>query len=120
MLARALGLTVLLLLAALLPSAVARAENPVLEGTVGTNDAFVISLVDASGAKVTHLDPGTYTIHVHDRSDLHDFHLDGPGVNQSTDVEGIGDVTAVWKTVELVVCLTDCDDCLDDAQFAVE
>ena len=70
MLARALGLTVLLLLAALLPSAVARAENPVLEGTVGTNDAFVISLVDASGVKVTHLDPGTYTIHVHDRSDL--------------------------------------------------
>ncbi|HYT51837.1 MAG TPA: hypothetical protein VEL10_06505 [Gaiellaceae bacterium] len=93
MLVRALGLTVLLALAALLPSAVARAENPVLAGTVGTNDAFVISLVDASGLRVTHLDPGTYTIVVHDRSDQHDFHLDGPGVNQSTDVEGIGDVT---------------------------
>jgi len=92
-LVRALGLTVLLALVALLPSAVARAENPVLTGTVGTNDAFVISLVDASGLRVTHLDPGTYTIVVHDRSDQHNFHLDGPGVNQSTDVEGIGDAT---------------------------
>jgi len=92
-LVRAFGLTVLLALAALLPSAVARAENPVLEGTVGTNDAFVIFLVDASGVRVTHLDPGTYTIVVHDRSDQHDFHLIGPGVNRSTDVEGIDDGT---------------------------
>jgi plastocyanin len=82
------------LLAALLPSSVAGADVPQLVGTVGTNDAFVISLVDATGAKVTHLDPGTYTILVHDRSAEHNFHLDGPGVNQSTDVEGIGD--AVW------------------------
>jgi plastocyanin len=92
-LVRALGLTVLLVLAALLPSAVTGAENPVLEGTVGTNDAFVISLFDTSGAKVTHLDPGTYTLLVHDRSTEHNFHLTGPGVNRSTDVEGTGDET---------------------------
>jgi plastocyanin len=93
MLVRVVSLTVPLLLAALVPSAAARADNPALVGTVGTNDAFVISLVDASGAKVTHLDPGPYTIVVHDRSDQHNFHLIGPGVNMSTDVEGIGDAT---------------------------
>jgi hypothetical protein len=85
---------IVLLLAALLPSSVAGADLPLLEGTVGTNDAFVINLVDATGVKVTHLDPGTYTILVHDRSAEHNFHLDGPGgVNQSTDVEGVGDTT---------------------------
>jgi hypothetical protein len=84
---------IILLLAALLPSSVAAADPPLLEGVVGTNDAFVINLVDATGAKVTHLDAGTYRILVHDRSAEHNFHLDGPGVNQSTDIEGIGDVT---------------------------
>jgi plastocyanin len=99
--------TLLLAPAALLPSG-AGADNPVLEGTVGTNDAFVISLVEASGGKVTHLDPGTYTIVVHDRSAEHNFHLTGPGVNQSTDIEGIGDAT--W-TVTLTdgIYLYQCD-----------
>ena len=93
MFVRVVCVTMLLALAACLPLSVAGADNPRLEGAVGTNDAFVISLSDATGTKVTHLDPGTYTIVVHDRSAEHNFHLDGPGVNQSTDVEGIGDVT---------------------------
>jgi hypothetical protein len=93
MLVRAVSLIVPLLLAALLPSSVSSADNPMLVGTVGTNDAFVISLVDANGTRVTHLDAGTYTILVHDRSAEHNFHLFGPGVTQTTDVEGIGDVT---------------------------
>jgi hypothetical protein len=92
MLVRAVSLT-MLLLAALLPSSAAAVETPILEGTVGTNDAFVISLVDGSGGRVTHLDPGTYTIVVHDRSADHNFHLIGPGVHQVTDVEGVGDST---------------------------
>lgn len=69
-----------------------RADNPVLTGDVGANDAFSISLADASGP-VTHLDPGTYTIVVHDHSAIHDFHLSGPGVDVATDVGGVGDVT---------------------------
>jgi hypothetical protein len=93
MLVRAVCTITLLVLASFLPSSVAGADNPVLEGTVGTNDAFVISLADPSGAKATHLDPGVYTVVVHDRSAEHNFHLTGPGVNQSTDVEGIGDST---------------------------
>jgi hypothetical protein len=87
-------LIVLASLAALvLPSAAARADNPVLDASVGKNDAFTISLHDASGSPVRHLDPGAYTIHVHDFSGLHNFHLFGPGVDQLTSVEGTGDAT---------------------------
>jgi plastocyanin len=79
--------------ALLLPSSAARADNPQLVASVGTNDAFTISLRGADNNPVTHLDPGTYTIVVHDLSSLHNFHLSGPGVNQKTDIEGTGDVT---------------------------
>jgi hypothetical protein len=83
----------LLLAAAILPSAVAHADNPRLVATVGTNDAFVITLRDANGNSVTHLDPGTYDIAVRDVSELHNFHLRGPGVEQSTAVEEAETVT---------------------------
>jgi hypothetical protein len=80
----------------LLPAA-GSADNPVLTGEVGLDDAFVISLKDASGAAVTHLDPGTYTLVVHDHSALHNFRLFGPGtsdqVSVATDVDFIGDKT---------------------------
>jgi plastocyanin len=92
MFVRSVCITTLLALAGFLPSSVG-ADNPLLEGTVGTNDAFVISLAAAGGPKVTHLDAGTYTIAVHDRSAEHNFHLIGPGVDRATDVEGIGDET---------------------------
>jgi plastocyanin len=62
-----------------------------LVGSVGPG--FTISLKDASGANVTHLDVGTYTLLVHDLSDLHNFHLTGPGVDVATDVLGNGDQT---------------------------
>jgi copper binding plastocyanin/azurin family protein len=71
----------------------ARADNPTLVGNVGSNDAFTISLADPNGAPVTHLDPGTYTLVVHDHSQIHDFHLFGPGVDVTTDVAGVGDAT---------------------------
>ena len=76
-----------LLAVLLLPSALARADNPQLVAVVGTNDAFVISLKDPSGNVVTHLDPGTYDIAVSDRSELHSFHLRGPGVDRATAVD---------------------------------
>lgn len=66
------------------------ADNPQLVGTVGPG--FNIS-VTAGGAQVTHLASGTYTLVVHDLSDVHNFHLFGPGVNVATDVEGTGDQT---------------------------
>jgi plastocyanin len=62
-----------------------------LVGTVGPG--FSISLVNAQGADVTQLDPGTYVIQVKDLSDLHNFHLFGPGVTETTGIAAMGDVT---------------------------
>lgn|SRR5512146_629269 len=83
---------VTLLVALFFPSALAQADNPKLVALVGTNDAFVISLRDASGNLVTHLDPGTYDISVSDRSQQHNFHLKGPGVDNTTPVEALQEV----------------------------
>jgi len=66
------------------------AQNRQLTAIVGPD--FTITLNDASGARVTNLDPGTYDIVVRDRSDLHNFHLFGPGVEQSTTVEFVGEL----------------------------
>ena len=64
-----------------------------LIGTVGENDAFTISLTNAAGARVTDLPAGAYEIEVRDRSEHHNFHLTGPGVNMATEVGFIGTVT---------------------------
>ena len=63
-----------------------------LVGTVGPG--FTITLKQA-GKKVTTLKAGTYTITVQDKSNIHDFHLSGPGVNKKTSVGGLG--TTTWK-----------------------
>lgn len=81
-----------------LPSTLARADNPRLVATVGRNDSFTISLRDPSGAPVTHIDAGTYDIEVHDLSEMHNFRLHGPGVEQATDIGSKEEV--VW-TVSL-------------------
>lgn len=79
----------------------ARADNPVLTGTVGTNDDFQLSLVDSSGAPVKHLAAGTYTVVVHDKSAFHNFHLFGPGsVDAATTVDGTGDQTFTVSLVD--------------------
>jgi hypothetical protein len=83
----------LLLLAAIvvLPAtAYAQADNPKLNGVVGP--AFNISLLDANGQTVTRLDPGAFDIAVRDLSEEHNFHLFGPGVDETTSVTGTGNV----------------------------
>lgn len=62
-----------------------------LFGSVGPG--FGISLRDAQGNAVTSIAPGTYEIEVQDLSDMHTFHLRGPGVDQRTQVESTGTVT---------------------------
>jgi hypothetical protein len=80
--------------ALLLPSALpAQGTNPRLTAVVGTNDAFVITLQDASGNVVRNLAPGTYDIAVSDRSAEHNFHLTGPNVDQTTQVAERQEVT---------------------------
>jgi len=73
-----------LVLVATLASASAAADTPLLRGTVGPD--FTISLIDANGATVKNLDPGTYVVHIEDMSEFHNFHLTGPGVDVKTDV----------------------------------
>lgn len=75
-----------LLAALVLPSAVAQADNPRLVAVVGTNDAYVISLRDSAGNIVGKLDAGTYDIALSDRSEAHNLHLKGPGVDMSTPI----------------------------------
>lgn len=67
-----------------------------LTGTVGTADdpdAFVITLTDDSGKEVTALPAGSYTIQVKDLSKIHNFHLEGEGVDESTTVPDVTDTT---------------------------
>jgi plastocyanin len=67
------------------------AQATKLFGTVGPE--FTITLEDAQGTGVTTLDPGTYEIEVNDLSDFHNFHLRGPGVAETTQVEFTGKTT---------------------------
>jgi len=62
-----------------------------LQATVGPG--YSINLTQ-NGVKVTHLDPGTYTIDVNDQADIHNFDLFGPGVKESTGIDTIG--TTTW------------------------
>ncbi len=82
------GVFVLAVAAAL--ASAAAADTPMLQGSVGPG--FTITLKDASGNAVTHLDPGAYAVHVSDQGDIHDFHLVGPGVDQATTIDGTGDL----------------------------
>ena len=82
--------------AASLVGAVGGSAAPVqtsqLFATVGPG--FTINLRDASGARVSKLDPGAYVIEVDDLSEEHNFHLSGPGgVNRATEIGEMGKVT---------------------------
>jgi len=71
----------------------AGAPTTPLHAVVGPG--FTITLTRQDGTSVTHLDPGTYAITVDDKSDLHNFHLSGAGVDQQTPIDGI--LTTTWE-----------------------
>jgi plastocyanin len=91
---RTLLISMLAVVAVSIPAAATSAPNATLTGVVGPG--FTISLKDESGVKVSHLDPGTYTINVTDNEITHNFHLRGPGVDQSTDIEGASPTPVTW------------------------
>jgi hypothetical protein len=85
-------LAVLTLLAfALVVVASASAATPTLNASDGPG--FTITL-KKGGKKVTSLKAGKYKIVVKDLSNLHNFHLTGPGVNKKTGVGATG--TSTW------------------------
>jgi plastocyanin len=82
----------LLALLPLVGPGAASGENPRLFATV--EGVVTITLVDASGRPVTQLDPGTYDVVVEDASDIHNFHLLGPGVDLKTETPEL--VRTTW------------------------
>jgi plastocyanin len=78
-------------IAALVAAVTASAAPVKLSAVVGPG--FNISLKKGS-AKVTKLKPGKYTIVVADKSNIHNFHLSGPGVDKKTGVGSTG--TTTW------------------------
>jgi plastocyanin len=81
---------VALLGAALVIVASASAAVPTLKATDGPG--FTISLKKGT-TKVTKLKAGKYKIVVKDLSNIHNFHLTGPGVNKKTGVGPKGTFT---------------------------
>ncbi len=69
------------------------ASGTALAASVGPG--FEISVTGSDGAAVETLDAGTYTIEVDDQSDIHNFHLTGARVDETTDVSGTG--TDTWE-----------------------
>ena len=88
---RTLLIGILAIAAVSIPAAATSAPNATLTGVVGPG--FNISLKNADGTNVNHLDVGTYDISVSDNSIEHNFHLRGPGVDQATLLEATGTVT---------------------------
>jgi hypothetical protein len=66
--------------------------SPVLKGRVGPG--FTIRLTKENGEPVKSVPAGAYYIEVDDLSEMHNFHLTGPGVDEKTPVDATG--TARW------------------------
>jgi hypothetical protein len=92
-----LGVTLLVLVLVAAPAgSAAHRGTPTLHGTVGPG--FNITLRDNDGKTVDNVAlAGAYTIEINDLSDLHNFHLTGPGVDKFTDVGEMGQV--IWDVV---------------------
>jgi plastocyanin len=56
--------------------------DPMLIGKVGINDAFVITLKTSAGKKVKTLKSGFYKLKITDGSDIHNFQIEGPGLDK--------------------------------------
>ena len=94
-----------------LPAIGSHRDTPVLDAVVGENDGYTIGLFNPDGTRVTTLKPGTYTVVVHDKSAIHNFHLASnfdATVDFRTDIPFVGDksftVTFRPNTVYAYAC----------------
>jgi len=97
---------VIVLALGLVVAGVALADGETLKGKVGPG--FSITLSDTAGNPVTSLQPGAVTLEVDDLSEEHNFHLVGPGVDITTEVDEIGKRTFPLTLVDGVYKLM-CD-----------
>ena len=82
------------------------AASGTLQGETGPG--FTIE-VSQNGADAESVKAGTYTLEVEDKSDMHNFHLIGPGVDEEvTDVGFVGD-KSVTVTLEPGTYTYQCD-----------
>ncbi len=85
--------------AALMPAMAATAAGAqttprrVVYGVV--NEHFDITLKNAKGRRIVRLAPGLVSFRIYDASNMHNFHLRGPGFNRATYIRGTGHV--VWR-----------------------
>jgi len=90
---RMLAVSLLVTAAVLAGNAAAPASGPqTITGTVGPG--FTITLKQHSKVVKT-LAPATYVFVIDDKSNIHNFHLKGPGVNKATSVAAVGKTT--WR-----------------------
>jgi plastocyanin len=76
------AVTALGLAGAAMASTSSSAATPKLVGKVGINDAFAISLKTPAGKNVKTLKSGFYKLTVTDGSDIHNFQIEGPGLDK--------------------------------------
>lgn len=82
------------------------AASGTLKGETGPG--FTIE-VSQDGNDVETIKPGTYTLEVEDKSEMHNFHLIGPGVDEEvTDVPFVGEKT-VTVTLQKGTYTYQCD-----------
>jgi plastocyanin len=84
-----------LALAVLVAAIVAPAAGAAGGKLVATDGPGFTITLKQGGKSVKTLKAGTYTITVQDKSNIHNFHLTGPGVNKKTSVAALG--TTTWK-----------------------
>jgi plastocyanin len=60
----------------------ASSASPKLVGKVGINDAFKITLTSSTGKKLKTIKSGFYTLVVTDGSSIHNFQIEGPGLDK--------------------------------------
>lgn len=90
-------ISVLAALAALSAGSSAQAATR-LVGTVGPG--FDIALTSTGGKALKTLPHGTYVLVVHDRSNIHDFHLKGPGLSKVVTSVGFVGTKSVRLTLK--------------------
>ena len=94
----ALSGAVLLAVAIAVSATATTTAVPKLQGTIGAG--YTISLKNAQGKKVTTLKPGRYAFTVRDQANIHNFTLNGPGINNKM-ITGTGFVGTKTATLTL-------------------
>ncbi len=91
---RILLVSVLALLALAVAGAVQASTQSTGKLAANVGPGFTISFTQ-NGKAVKSLKAGTYSITVHDKSPMHNFHLFGHGINKKTAISTTS--SAVWK-----------------------